>query len=173
LKKTNFQFYATHDEIRSFLDEVLSAKDAYIYLVRVYPEYAVLEVTQNQRCELGQWTFALFSACRRQINTKEEYSAHTRTSHGDLILYIGQETESELKESSIGASAEHSINPKWTSLIGRLKKNCIKGAYLVTPQNRRQYYPGIRYTQGAQAAWQKGKTIRPVAGWNRVELTSE
>lgn len=173
LKKTNFQFYATHDEILCFIDEVISTNDVHVYLVRLFPEYKVLEIKHNQLYKLNQWTFALFSECKREINTNEEYLAYTKTSHGDLIMYIGDETETELKESSIGVAADHLINPTWIKLIGFLKKSCMKGAYLVTPQNIRKYYPHIKYSEGAQAAYRKGKTIRPVVGWNRVELISK
>ena len=173
LKKINFQFYATHEEILRFIDEVISTNDVHVYLVRVFPEYTVLEVKRNQRYELSRWTFALFSECRREINTEEEYSAYSKTPHGDMIMYIGDETESDLRESSIGEVADHSINLTWKKFIGLLKRSCTKGAYLVTPQNSRQYYPYINYSEGAQSAFQKGKTIRPVVGWNRVELISK
>lgn len=173
LTKTNFQFYATHDEIIYFIDEVISTSDVHVYLMRVSPEYRVLEVKHNQRYELSQWTFAIFSECKREIKTNVEYSVYSKTIHGDLIMYIGDETESELSESSIGVVADHSINPTWIRFIGLLKKSCMKGAYLVTPQNIRQYYPNIKYSEGAQAAYRKGKTIRPVVGWNRVDLISK
>ena len=173
MKKTNFQFYATHEEIMYFIDQVLSKIDVHIYLVRVCPEYTVLEVKHNHQYELNQWTFALFSECKRELNTDKEYSAYSKATHGDLIMYIGDETESELRESSIGVTADFSINPTWKKLIGFLKKNCMNGAYLVTPQNNRQYYPHIKYSKGAQAAYRNGKTIRPVVGWNRVELISK
>ena len=173
MKKTNFQFYATHDEILRFIDEVLSVNDVYVYLVRLVPEYRALEVKHNQLHELSRWTFALFSVCRREINTKEEYAVYSQSPHGDLVMCIGDESETELRESSVGATAEYAVNPAWTKLISRLKKNCLKGAYVVTPQNTRQYYPHIHYSQGAQMAYRKGKMIRPMAGWNYVELISE
>ncbi len=173
MKKTNFQFYATHDEIMYFINEVISANNVHVYLVRVCPEYAVLEVKNNHQYELSQWTFALFSDCKRELNTDKEYSAYTKTTHGDLIMYIGDETESELKESSIGVVADHLIKSIWIKSIGLLKKRCMQGAYLVTPQNIRKYYPNIKYSEGAQAAYRNGKTIRPIVGWNHVELISK
>ena len=114
-----------------------------------------------------------FSECGREFRTRDEYLAYTKSNHGDLILHIGDETETELTESSIGAVSEDVINPVWVKLMGRLRKCCLKGAYVVTPQNVRKYYPQIRYSAGAREAWQKGKIIRPAAGWNRVELMSE
>ena len=172
MKKTNFQFYATHDEIRRFLDNAICMENVHVYLVRLYPEYMAMEVKHNQQYALSQWTFAIFSECNREIHTYEEYSAYSKTTHGDLIMYPGEETETELKESLIGAVADHSVNPAWIIIIGHLKKSCMKGAYVATPQNSRKYYPQIRYSEGAQAAYRNGKTIRPVAGWNRVELVS-
>ena len=173
MKKTNFQFYATHDEIMSFINEVMSTNDVHVYLVRVCPDYSVLEVKHNQQYELNQWTFALFSECKRELNTNKEYSAYSKTPHGDLIMHIGDETESELRESSISAVTDFLINPTWKKLIGRLRKRCMNGAYLVTPQNIRQYYPHIKYSEGVQTAYKKGKIIRPIAGWNHVELISK
>ena len=170
MAKSNFQFYATHDEIMHFIDRCVSAYDVHIYLIRVSPEYNVLEIKRNQQYQLNQWTFVLFSESIREMNTYEEYLAYSKTTHGDLIMCIGEETELELKESFIGVATEHSINPMWIKFIGTLKKKCKKGAYVVTPQNKRQYYPYINYSEGAQAAYRKGKTICPVVGWNRIEL---
>jgi len=173
LKKTNFQFYATHDEIMRFIDNVRAMHNLHIYLVRVYPEYRMLEVKHNQDYDLTQWTLALFSAHEREIGSKEAYCAYSKTIHGDLILHIGEETETELRESSIGAAQEQGINPTWVKLIDLLKKKCRKGAYMVTAQNIRKYYPQIRYSEGAREACRTGKTVRPIVGWNRVELVSE
>ena len=173
MKKTNFQFYATHGEILEFLKEAVSAGAVHVYLVGLFPEYVMQEMKPGHPYILGQYTFAIFSECSRELRTREKYLAYTKTSHGDLIMHIGDDTETELTESSIGAEAEDSINPVWVKLIGRLRKCCLKGAYVVTPQNVRKYYPHIRYSTGARDAWQKGKTIRPTAGWNRVEWMSE
>ena len=173
MKKTNFQFYATHGEILDFLKEAVAAGAVHVYLVGLVPEYAMQEMKPGYPYLLGQYTYAIFSECGRELCTREEYLAYTKSNHGDLILHIGDETEAELTESSIGAVSEDAINPVWVKLIGRLRKCCLKGAYVVTPQNVRKYYPQIRYSAGAREAWQKGKTIRPAAGWNRVELMSE
>jgi len=173
MKKTNFQFYATYDEILDFLNEAVAAGDIHLYLVGLFPEYVMQEMKPDHPYALRQYTFAIFSECRREISSREEYLAYTKSSHGDLILYIGNDTETELTESTIGAADENSVNPAWLKWIAILKKRCMKGAYVVTPQNIRKYYPQIRYSAGARQAWQQGKTIRPAAGWNRVELISE
>lgn len=172
-KKTNFQFYATHGDIQRFIDHVISANEVHVYLVRLFPEYAMLEIIPGQAYELRQWTLAVFSECRREIDTMEAYSIYSHTIHDDLTMHIGEETETELRESFICSAAENAVNPVWLKLIRILKKSCLKGAYVVTPQNSRQYYPHIAYSEGAQAAWRNGKAIRPVIGWNRVELISE
>lgn len=171
--KNNFQFYISHDEILCFLNEVLSAGAVHVCLLRVSPEYAAVEAESDQRYDFSQWEFALFSQCSRALDTKEAYLAYTKSNHGDLILHIGDETESELRESSIGVAAGHSMHPVWRKLIEQLRKGCRKGAYVVTPRNVRKYYPQIWYSVGAQEAYQKGKTIRPAVGWNRVELVSD
>ena len=171
--KNNFQFYATHDEILRFLHKVLSDGASRVYLLRVSPEYAAEEAAPDQRYDLSQWEFAVFSQCSRALGTKEAYLAYTKSNHGDLTLHIGDETETELRESCIGMAAEHVMPPVWTNLVNRLRKNFMKGAYVVTPRNVRKYYPQIWYSMGAREAFQKGKTICPAAGWNRVELISE
>lgn len=171
--KNNLQFYITHDEILRFLNEVLSVGSAHVYLLRVSPEYAAVEAAPGQRYDLRQWEFAVFSQCSRALDTKEAYLAYTKSNHGDLTLHIGDETETELRESCIGMTAEHPMPPAWRKLIEQLRKSCTKGAYVVTPRNVRKYYPQIWYSIGAQKAYQKGKTIRPAVGWNRVELMSE
>lgn len=171
--KNNFQFYITHDEILRILNEVLSAGAAHVYLLRVSPEYAAVEAAPDQRYDLSQWEFAVFSQCSRALDTKEAYLAYTKSNHGDLTLHIGDETETELWESYIGMTADHPMLPAWRKLIEQLRKSCMKGAYVVTPRNVRKYYSQIRYSMGAQEAYQKGKTIRPAVGWNRVELMSE
>ena len=171
--KNNFQLYATHNEILEFIYEVISARNVYVYFLRVSPEYMAVEAAPDQRYDLSQWEFAVFSQCSREIDTKEAYLAYTKSNSGDLVLHIGDETETELRESYIGVAAEHSMYPVWRKLIEQLRKGCMKGAYVVTPRNVRKYYPQIRYSTGAQEAYQNGKTIRPAVGWNRVELMSE
>ena len=173
MKKANFQFYSTHEEILRFFSEAVSTGAVHVYLVGLFPEYVMQEMKPGHPYILGQYTFAILSECSREIRTREEYLAYTKATHGDLIVHIGDETEAELTESSIGAVSEDAINPVWVKLIGRLRKCCLKGAYVVTPQNVRKYYPQIRYSSGAREAWQNGETIRPAAGWNRVELMSE
>ena len=171
--KNNFQFYISHDEILCFLNEVLSAGAVHVYLLRVSPEYAAVEAESDQRYDFSQWEFALFSQCSRALDTKEAYLAYTKSNHGDLTLHIGDETETELWESYIGMTADRPMPPAWRKLVDRLRNSCRKGAYVVTPRNVRKYYPQIWYSVGAQKAYQKGKTIRPVVGWNRVELVSD
>ena len=171
--KNNFQFYITHDEILCFLNEVLSAGAVHVYLLRVSPEYAAVEAAPDQRYDFSQWEFAVFSQCSRALDTKEAYLAYTKLNQDDLTLHIGDETETELWESYIGMTAECSMPPAWRKLIEQLRKSSMKGAYVVTPRNVRKYYPQIRYSMGAQKAYQKGKTIHPVVGWNRVELVSD
>jgi hypothetical protein len=171
--KNNFQFYISHDEILCILNEVLSAGAVHVYLLRVSPEYGAVEAAPDQRYDLSQWEFAVFSQCSRALDTKEAYLAYTKSNHGDLTLHIGDETETELWESCIGMTADRPMPLVWRKLVDRLRNSCRKGAYVVTPRNVRKYYPQIQYSMGTRKAYQKGKIIRPAVGWNRVELVSD
>lgn len=49
----------------------------------------------------------------------------------------------------------------------------VRGAYVVTPDGKRGYYPKHSYTIGAQEAYEKGVAIKPIAGWNYYMLKRE
>lgn len=173
MKKTNFQFYATHHEISNLINQVMTDEKLKAYYVRFFPEYEVQEFGNNTNCDLSKWTFVIFSEDQRKLDTEEDYDAYAKIPYGDLILYVGKETTSLLTESSIGAVSDNKINPRWDRIIRTLRKQSIKGAYIVTGKGFRQYYPKIMYLPGAQTAYFNGKVISPFSGGYHLELLSD
>lgn len=90
-----------------------------------------------------------------------------------LIISLGTDDEAELVESAMGVVYNDHIDMLWKRIINKFKKKLVRGAYVVTPDGKRGYYPKHGYTIGAQEAYKKGVAIKPIAGWNYYMLEKE
>lgn len=173
MQKINFQFHATCQEILIYFRNVSQEENLHMYLLRFTPYYYIYEVSPGDVVDYRAWREAILSKEQRYLKSYNEYITYSREKHGDLEILIGKETDDELVESAIGVVSKDPVNPTWKRIIRRFRSSLIKGAFVVSPNNSKQFYPNHWYTKGAQDAYEKGTKIRPIAGWNWYELRAE
>lgn len=84
-----------------------------------------------------------------------------------LVIYMGQDDEKWIGESSIGIKGEGIEFEYWKKQISKYKRTLLKGAYVVNPyRNSKTYSKNVYYTRGAKEAFEKGTQMKPIAGWN-------
>ncbi|MBQ6696476.1 MAG: hypothetical protein IJN16_07210 [Lachnospiraceae bacterium] len=168
MKKTSVQFHATMEEIALFLEAIVNENELKTYGYIYFPTSQVMEITTFSAEELKKYNEVWISRTEQELSMNVKELLLNRS--GDLIIQLGKDDGTELGESCMGVVAEEEIDSMWKCFIKRLKKQLLKGAYVVTPNGTKTYYPNLWYSVGAKASYEKGVIIKPIAGWNYYEL---
>lgn len=173
MSKINFQFHATPEDIYKFIKNLLHDKRYTACGVILFPEFAAKSITD-------EFTIDDFTKCdmvvisTQEIRYSDNYRDFMRCRDNNLGITIGHQADNKLNESAMWVFAEHEIAQVWKTIIGRFKRNLLKGAWVVNPiSGAKGYYKNIRYTINAKKAYEKGMKICPAAGWNIYELIDE
>jgi hypothetical protein len=77
-----------------------------------------------------------------------------------------------LLECLLGSESKAVTNAKlWKLLMGRVKRSCGKGLWVLNPkQHIKKFYSNIYYTSGAGEASRKGLALLPIAGGNVMSV---
>ena len=169
----NFQFHATLDDFCSFIDGILNCKEFQACGVFTFPVFGIEEIQGTIfENDIKKYNFIVIS--RHDIVFADKYYEFMKKQDNNLIITIGTNENNSIKESSISVFSEFQIDPEWKKMIAKLKKNMLKGAWVINPNtNAKVYYKNHRYTFNAKVAYEKGVKIYPIGGWNIYKLTNE
>ncbi len=168
--RINLQFHGTKKEIIEYAKECLMLYDLFMVCIQLIPEYVCEIVNKN---ELNDKKKALDNSqiiClfRFKPNTTPKKYLDFINMNSDLLIFsIGQQDETIIKESMISTTTTDDVTfKKWKCIVNDFKKNMLKGAWVVNPQNgAKKYCENHRYTYSAKKAFEDGIKIGAFAGW--------
>lgn len=169
----NFQFHARKEEIVNYILIIMEQYDLKAMGLVISPQFCVKEITNISNAELMKYEYIFLSKEPFNCTNEEQYDEYLNQKRGDLDIDLGKDDGKELVEASMGYLSNGEINPLWKKIINRFKKDFLKGAYVVSPNGMKGYYPNHRYSKGAKEAFDSGVIIKPIAGWNHYELKEQ
>jgi hypothetical protein len=166
----NFQFHATKKEITEYLKECTKMYELFMVCIQLFPMYTC-EVLNKNELEYNSMVIdnsqviCLFHY--KPITSPKKYIDFIKMNSESLIFTIGQQDDNFIKETLITANAKNDVIMKnWKRILSDFKKNMLKGAWVVNPQNgAKEYYKNHRYTYLAKKAFEDGIEIKAFAGW--------
>lgn len=172
-KQMNIQFHAKKYEIIDFVRDVIDENNIKAYGIELFPDYKAEKIINFNDAKVFEYQFIILCHDELKIDNSDQYHEYLKQENGDLIISLGTDDEAELVESAMGVVYNDHIDMLWKRIINKFKKELVRGAYVVTPDGKRGYYPKHGYTIGAQEAYKKGVAIKPIAGWNYYMLEKE
>ena len=169
----NFQFHARNEAIVNYIRIITEQYDLKEMGVVISPQFSVKIITNVFDEELMKYKFIFLSKKPFNCTNEKQYDEYLNEKRGDLVIGLGKDDGKELVESSMGYVSNGEINLLWEKIINQFKKDFLKGAYVVSPNGMKGYYPNHRYSIGAKEAFDSGVIIKPVAGWNHYELKEQ
>lgn len=166
MKQTSMQFHAKRQEIINFVRNVVNENDIRAFGIILFPEYKAEEIINFDNDQINNYYFIVLCQDEIRLESENDYSEYLKQMKGDLIISLGRDDETELKESSMGVISKKEINILWQKIIRQFGRKLIRGAFVVSPNGKKGYYPKHGYTVGAKEAYKNGVMIKPVAGWN-------
>ena len=172
MKKISFQFHATHNDLKSFINGMIEM-GYFVYGLILFPQFVVDELTGHLNGEnINIYEMVIIS--EKAICVTDQYRDYIQSQENVLGITIGKENMKELFESSIWVFSSSEINLIWKKHITRIKRSMLKGAWVVNRNSgARKFYKDHMYTSDAQKSYKEGKIMRPIVGWNEFELTGE
>lgn len=173
VSKTNLQFHAMPEDIYKFIKKLLQEKCYSVCGVILFPDFVAKSIEDELTIDdFTKYDMVVIST--QEIQYADNYRDFMRCQNNNLGVTIGHEVDNKLKESIMWVFAEHEIAQAWKTIIGRFKRNLLKGAWVVNPiSGEKDYYKNHRYIINAKKAYEKGMEICPIAGWNKYELIDE
>ena len=158
--QTGVQFLATQEEIVDMLDWFRSDREMVIAAGHYSEPGAMNLLLPNEPIEwIRNSTFFYLKLGNR---FSEENS---------LFVHANIDPDGSIRESSAGLKGEGPEFDYWKKRLARLKRSFRKGAWLFSPHSDvGTYLKSQYYTDGAQAACQRGVKLMALAGWNYYRL---
>lgn len=173
MRQTNLQFHARRNEIINFIRKIVNENNLKAFGITLFPEYEAKEIFLSDKEMYEYYNEIVVCKSWIEISNEEQYNEYLNEKRGDLIISLGEDDETELGESSMGALSNDNIDVFWKKVITQFKKELLKGAYVVSPNGCGRYYPNHWYTKGAKDAYEKGIIIKQGPGWNRYLLEKQ
>lgn len=173
MRQINMQFHAKRNEIVNFLRNIVQQYNLKAYGITIFPEYEAKEIFLSDREKYENFREIIVCKSWIDICNREQYNEYLNEKRGDLIILLGEDDETELVESCMGALSIDNIDTLWKKVITQFKKGLLKGAYVVNRSGGSGYYPNHWYTIGAKDAYERGVIIKPLAGGNHYLLKKE
>lgn len=177
MAKTGLQFYATTGDIHEFILEICENNNYKICGVILFPNYTVKNVDIKSIKEgvesIKGYDFIVIS--KNDIKIADNNFKFMQFQDNNLVIEIGKNNDKEIIESLISVVSEIEIDSDWKKAINKYRKNLLKGAWVVNPQNNtRVFYKDMKYTANAKNAYENGVRISPFFGCiNFCELVNE
>ena len=174
----NLQFHAKREEIIDLIKKSMISFDLNMIAVKIYPSFereiiSLVEFSNKVRfideCKM-------IFLCKSVPNELPiDYMRFLDENKDCLVFSIGEQSDSVLKESAISTITEDAeILKLWKKIINNFKKNMLKGAWVINPQNSaKEFYKNHYYTLLAQKAFQDGCKLAPSTGWTEYYLSHE
>lgn len=162
MSKSIVQFLATEQEIFDFIDKIrneyrvtiMSAKDD------ASNSYRILQDSEKLDDIKVRFFYIKLGDQYEDINS--------------LFVCIGDSDSNSIRESVISIKGDGEEFNFWKKQIASFRKKLFKGAYVVNPyRDSKTYYKNIYYTINAKMAYDDGKQMRPIVGWNYYLLEQE
>lgn len=166
----NIQFHAKRVETVNFIRNIVKQYNLKAFGIIIFPEYEAKEIFLSDREKYEKYREIIVCKSWIDICNREQYHEYLNEKRGDLIILLGEDDETELVESSMGALSTDHIDTLWKKVIAQFKKELLKGAYVINRNGSSGYYPNHWYTIGAKNAYEKGVIIKPLAGGNQYIL---
>ena len=176
MPSTSLQFHAEPRELLELAAEWSSAENLSVVLERFFPEQMAVAVLggdfESAIEELGHVDQVVFGLDELSVVNGME----TPKANADcLVLVVGKLNGGRLRESALGVNSPNaSVVATWREIIGRIKKQLLRGAVLVSwNDGGRHPSPNHRYTSAALELCRTGTEMLAFAGSNSYELGEE
>lgn len=171
MKQINFQFHARKKEIIKYLLEIVIEKQLTMVGVKLFPEFVAEQINVWESIDtISQYRVIIISK-NLLNNVNDAYNDFMEKQQGNLIITLGVDNERELIESSMGVISVGEIDTSWKKVIADFKKQLLKGAWVINPNNKaKSYLKDHRYSLEAKEAYLKGIKICASAGTCIYEL---
>ena len=163
MSKSAVQFLGTRQEIFSFIEAIRST-------VNVVVATENIEKSKKYNIIASGVTLANIHNCKFIYVKRGDVFDEANL----LCVHIGNCDTESICESVISINGTGEDFEYWKKWISKFKRTLLKGAYVVNPyRNSKTFYKNIYYTTGAKQAFDKGMSMKPVAGWNYYLLEQE
>ncbi len=173
MKKISLQFHGTTKDIYDFVFSYLENHSYNIYGVVIFSRFIIENISMDSTIyDFKRYDMIIFS--KDEINICDNYKDFICEQDNNLCITVGYNDDNILKEFVMWTKNDNEIDNDWKKIITKYKKQLLKGAWVVNPNNKnRTYYKNHRYTADAKQAYEQGTIICPIAGWNVYELTND
>lgn len=159
MQKMSMQFHATVNELRSVIIGMLD-KGYFVMGYVLTRDFKLISINKQTGIDEFKSLFGVIVS-KNEIQKADSYSEFLANQDDYLGMYIGEETDSYLLESTIWAAANDSIAPEWKNFINRFKRKMLRGAWVINLEtNTRAYSKNHMYTVGAKERYDSGVIIR-------------
>lgn len=159
MQKTCMQFHATVNELYIVISEMLDKGYSVMGFI-LSREFKLISVNKQTGIDEFRSLFGVIVS-KKEIEKDNSYADFLEKRNDFLGMYIGEETDSYLLESTIWAASKDSIDPDWRRFINRFKRKMLRGAWIINPEtNSRGYYKNHMYSAGAKERYDSGVVIR-------------
>ena len=171
MKQINIQFRARKSEIIKYLLDIVIKKQLTMVGVKLFPEFVAETINATDIIDtINQYRVIVISkSFLNDVNGT--YNDYMEKQQGNLIITLGADNERELIESSMGVISDGEIDTSWKKIIADFKKQLLKGAWVINPNNKaKSYLKDHRYSLEAKEAYVRGVKICASAGVCIYEL---
>ena len=163
MQKMSMQFHATVNELYTVIGEMLDKGYSVMGFI-LSRDFKLIPVNKQTGIDEFRSLYGVIVS-KKEIEKGNSYAEFLENQDDYLGMYIGEETESYLLESTIWAAAEDSIDPDWRKFINRYKRKMLRGAWVINPEtDSRAYSKNHMYTAGAKERYDSGVVIRQFKG---------
>jgi hypothetical protein len=175
MAKIQVQLHGLHTELTGFACRVATDLGVRLGFVSLDPVFDV-KLVDTKRCEetllaLQQATLVFFLEEQLCLDVSG-LNGLVDKNPDSLVFRIGRTTETEIYESVLSGRPTGAEAVKiGSSIAAALREVTLSGVYVVDPHTgRRVASRHHRYTKGAKDEFEKGILLKPVAGWNQIEI---
>jgi hypothetical protein len=172
MSKLSIQLHALPSEVTSLLHGLLSDPAVFVTVAEGVP-MQFRTIANRADHQLSGCSAVLFTPSEPILGART--LSEFKNSNPDVLVFeIGQQTSSDLAESWLWAMTENAATMKrWKQAARQLQSLTQTGALAVNPvTGATAPMKGHRFTEGAQASYARGMTMRPAAGNSIVQLVA-
>jgi hypothetical protein len=170
MKKINFQFHITKEELINFFKVELLNTYFEMYLIKDGINFESKKINSDNIC-YEDILFNEYNIIAISINKTDlvfnSYNDFLKKNENLIIFWLGKKSNLFLKESIInGLFSDEEILKIWSLFIKKLKKQLRKGCWIKNTMNgEKSYYKNQMYSTGAYNLFKDNIKMLPIAGW--------
>lgn len=169
MAKINLQFHATQDEIIEVIKNSVTEYGLFLVSSQLFPEFTceLINIEEfDEKVSILKNSRMIFLYNYKPDTSIKNYMNFLETNKEFLLFDISNQDKNTLRESSIGTITYDTETLKiWKNIIGKFKRNLIKGAWIVWHMTgTKRYEKNHYYTISAKRAFEDGIKIVPFSG---------